>query len=99
MHIINAGVVNEIYNISGNVELPNQVVIKKILRMYFNKDMDHRWEDFIMPSQRVGQDVRYSINDDKLKSLGWQPQARRTMTTTKAKNIIKRPTRATMPNS
>ena len=75
MHIINADVVNEIYNISGNTELPNREVIKKILRMYFDEDLDHRWEDFIMPSQRVGQDVRYSINDDKLKSLGWKPQA------------------------
>ena len=75
MHIINAGVVNEIYNISGNIELPNQEVIKKILRMYFNQAMDHCWEDFIMPSQRVGQDVRYSINDNKLKLLGWKPQA------------------------
>jgi dTDP-D-glucose 4,6-dehydratase len=25
--------------------------------------------------QRPGQDVRYSIDDSKLKSLGWQPTA------------------------
>lgn len=73
--IIDSGVVNEIYNISGNIELPNREVIKKILRMYFNKDMDEQWEDFIMPSQRQGQDVRYSIDDSKLKALGWTPQA------------------------
>jgi dTDP-glucose 4,6-dehydratase len=75
MHIVNTGVVNEIYNISGNIELPNQEVIKKILRMYFDKEMDHCWEDFTMPSQRIGQDLRYSINDSKLKLLGWKPQA------------------------
>lgn len=73
--IIDTGVVNEIYNISGNTELPNREVIKKILRMYFDQDMDDQWEEFILPSQRQGQDVRYSINDDKLKSLGWTPQA------------------------
>lgn len=73
--IINTGVVNEIYNISGNIELPNREVIKKILRLYFNKNMDERWEKFIMPSQRQGQDVRYSIDDSKLKTLGWAPQA------------------------
>lgn len=73
--IIDTGVVNEIYNISGNIELPNREVIKKILRMYFDQDMDDQWEEFILPSQRQGQDVRYSINDDKLKSLGWTPQA------------------------
>jgi dTDP-D-glucose 4,6-dehydratase len=28
-----------------------------------------------MDSQREGQDVRYSIDDSKLKALGWQPQA------------------------
>ena len=70
-----AGVINEIYNISGNIELPNREVIKKILRIYFNKDMDDQWAQFISPSQRAGQDVRYSINDSKLKTLGWTPQA------------------------
>jgi dTDP-D-glucose 4,6-dehydratase len=27
-----------------------------------------------MDSQREGQDIRYSIDDSKLKSLGWTPQ-------------------------
>jgi dTDP-glucose 4,6-dehydratase len=73
--IIDAGVVNEIYNISGNVEMPNREVIKKILRQYPGKGADQNWEDYIMDSQRVGQDVRYAIDDSKLKSLGWLPQA------------------------
>lgn len=74
-HIIDCGCVNEIFNISGNAELPNFVVIQKILQLYFGKNMDAQWTDFIMPSQRQGQDVRYSIDDSKLKSLGWCPQA------------------------
>ena len=74
-HIIDHRCVNEIYNISGNIELPNYTVIQKILNLYFGHDMTDRWEEFIMPSHRVGQDVRYSIDDNKLKSLGWQPQA------------------------
>ena len=73
--IIDAGVVNEIYNISGNVEMPNREVIKKILRQYPGKGADQNWEDYIMDSQRVGQDVRYAIDDSKLKRLGWLPQA------------------------
>ena len=28
-----------------------------------------------MPSARQGQDVRYAIDDSKLKQLGWQAQA------------------------
>ena len=75
MHIVNAGVVNEIYNIAGNAELPNYQVIQKILGLYFGSNMDDCWEDYVMETQRQGQDVRYSINDNKLKALGWSPQA------------------------
>ena len=73
--IIKSGVVNEIYNISGNVEMPNREVIKKILTIYKSADAAAHWEDYIFDSQRAGQDVRYAIDDLKLKALGWQPQA------------------------
>ena len=72
--IIEHGGANEIYNISGNAELPNREVIKKILNLYHGENKDHCWEDYIMDSQREGQDIRYSIDDSKLKSLGWTPQ-------------------------
>lgn len=72
--IIEHGAVNEIYNISGNTELPNREVIKKILHLYHGDSKDHCWQDYIMDSQREGQDIRYSIDDSKLKSLGWNPQ-------------------------
>lgn len=67
--------INEIYNISGNTELPNREVIKKILNLYHGENKDHCWKDFVIDSQREGQDVRYSIDDSKLKILGWSPQA------------------------
>lgn len=73
--IVNAGVTNEIYNISGNAEMPNREVIKKILRLYVNEHASDNWEDYVFESQRQGQDIRYAINDSKLKALGWQPQA------------------------
>ena len=73
--IIDHGGANEIYNISGNRELPNKEVIKKILHLYYGENKDHCWEDFVMDSHRDGQDVRYSIDDSKLKSLGWKPLA------------------------
>jgi dTDP-glucose 4,6-dehydratase len=75
LSIIDSGLTNEIFNISGNIELPNREVIKKILRLYHNADHDTDWETFIMPSARQGQDVRYAINDSKLKKLGWQATA------------------------
>jgi len=65
--IIDAGVRNEIYNISGNYETDNLTVVKKIFKHF--KIKNH--EDYITPLERAGQDVRYAINDDKLKMLGW----------------------------
>ena len=73
--IIDSAHTNEIFNISGNIELPNCEVIKKILLYYFNANHDHDWQDFIEDSQRQGQDIRYSIDDNKLKTLGWHAQA------------------------
>ena len=75
--IIDAGVINETYNISGNTELSNRVVVQKILAKYFNngEDFETTWSDYVIDSQRVGQDVRYSIDDTKLKSLGWSATA------------------------
>lgn len=75
MTIIDHGGTNEIYNISGNTELPNSDVIKKILNIYFGENKNDSWQTYTMDSQREGQDVRYSIDDSKLKSLGWSPRA------------------------
>jgi len=70
--IIEAGVVNEIYNISGNYETENINVVNKILKLV--KDTDST-KDYVEDMARQGQDVRYSIDDSKLKALGWKPTA------------------------
>jgi dTDP-glucose 4,6-dehydratase len=70
--IIEAGVVNEIYNISGNYQTENINVVHKIFDLFGIKD---DYKNHICHMDRQGQDVRYSINDDKLKNLGWQPKA------------------------
>jgi dTDP-D-glucose 4,6-dehydratase len=70
--IINKGVQNEIYNISGNLELQNIRVVEKIIEE-FNGDKDYA--KYLKDMVRIGQDKRYSINDSKLKALGWQPKA------------------------
>lgn len=75
MKIIDAGVTNEIYNISGNAELPNKTVVQKIINAYYGEDLTAQWQDYIENVQRAGQDVRYSIDDSKLKALGWQCEA------------------------
>lgn len=71
--IIDAGVKNEIYNISGNLEITNLTVVQKIIRE-FNGDKDH--SKYLKDMVRQGQDQRYSIDDSKLKSLGWSPTAK-----------------------
>lgn len=70
--IINSGVVNEIFNISGNFEDSNLAVVTKIYQEFGTEfDYNKHIADLVRP----GQDVRYSIDDTKLKTLGWQPQA------------------------
>jgi len=70
--IIEAGVTNEIFNISGNYEEQNIVVVRKILElMYGATDI----EQYLAHMTRPGQDLRYAIDDSKLKALGWAPKA------------------------
>lgn len=69
--IINSEVTNEIYNISGNFEQSNLNTCKKIIEKYlgvvdFNSYIDTSYN-------RSGQDIRYSLDDSKLRSLGWLP--------------------------
>ncbi len=72
--IIEAGVVNEIYNISGNYETQNIVVVDKIMNLMF-PDQTVAPKDYIEHMVRIGQDVRYSIDDSKLRALGWSANA------------------------
>ena len=75
--IIESGNINEIYNVAGGFEQINYDTVSKIIKSYFNKplgkDMDIS-EYIDLSHVRQGQDVRYALNDDKLRSLGWAPQ-------------------------
>lgn len=72
INIIEAGVINEIYNISGNYEDTNINVVKKIIKLVKNDTDINKYIDFSY--QRYGQDLRYSIDDNKLRLLGWSNQ-------------------------
>ena len=69
--IIESNVQNEIYNIAGGFEQSNSDTVKKVITDYMgNKPIDlSNYVD--LSYSRAGQDVRYALNDDKLRNLGW----------------------------
>lgn len=70
--IIESGVKDEIYNICGGFEQSNLETVKKILIEYeIDTKIAENYIDF--SCNRPGQDVRYALDDSKLKNLGWRP--------------------------
>ena len=74
IRIIEAGVQNEIYNISGNYEEQNIIIAMQIIDAFFPTVVDPD-DHMDLSITRPGQDVRYSIDDSKLRALGWEPSA------------------------
>jgi len=73
--IIESGSKNEIFNIAGNFEQSNIVTVEKIIKEYFGYlPADYKEKHLDLSINRPGQDIRYALNDDKLKKLGWYPQ-------------------------
>lgn len=72
--IINSNVKNEIFNIAGGFEQSNIDTVKAIIDEYFGCKCENYNDYLDLSFQRVGQDVRYALNDNKLRKLGWQPQ-------------------------
>lgn len=74
--IIESEVKNEIYNIAGGFEQSNYETVKKIISVYINKEPDKfdMLNYLDLSYSRIGQDVRYALDDSKLRSLGWKPQ-------------------------
>ena len=79
--IIDSGKTNEIFNISGDFEQSNFDTVKKIIEIYSGdyhidvgeSELDmNKYCDFTY--DRDGQDVRYSVDDSKLRELGWIPK-------------------------
>tara|TARA_B100001971_G_C18219206_1_gene555964 strand:+ start:518 stop:1576 length:1059 start_codon:yes stop_codon:yes gene_type:complete len=67
--IIEKGTENSIYNMSGDLDLQNIEVIMKIATILGVKKEDA----YTAVENRAGQDVRYSLDDSKLRNLGWKP--------------------------
>lgn len=68
--VINKGVLNEVYHIASNEEYNVNQIVEKVcdsLRLDFNDNTD-------FSSDRAGADLRYALNCDKIKQLGWSQQ-------------------------
>jgi dTDP-glucose 4,6-dehydratase len=68
--VIEQNVKNEIYNVCGGFEQSNLDTVTKILTL-LEKDIKTSLD---FSYNREGQDVRYALDDSKLKSLGWTPK-------------------------
>ncbi len=67
-HLIMNGYKNDIYNISANNHMTNMEVVKDICNWYNIEDHEQHVE---YVRNRLGQDIRYSINSEKLKKTGF----------------------------
>ncbi len=67
--VIHKGEPGEIYNVGGGNEIPNRELTKKILKEV------GKGESFIeLVEDRLGHDLRYSLDSSKINSLGWRPR-------------------------
>ncbi len=84
--IIESKVKNEIYNICGGFEQSNWDTVSKLIRT-MGKDVNiylspeereiigEDFSDYLdLNYSRQGQDIRYALNDNKLRLLGWKPK-------------------------
>ncbi len=72
--IIESGVQNEIFNIAGGYEQSNLDTVKKVIYNYTGLSTFDVNEYIDTEYSRPGQDVRYALDDNKLRNLGWEPK-------------------------
>jgi dTDP-glucose 4,6-dehydratase len=74
--LIEKGQVGEIYNIAGGFEQQNIDTVSTVIKAYYevalNPESIAAHIDF--SCNRLGQDVRYALDDSKIKALGWTPK-------------------------
>jgi len=74
--LIHKGEIGQIYNIAGGFEQKNIDTVNKILSYFYQKSHSsldlEKYIDFSF--SRPGEDVRYALDDSKLRNLGWEPK-------------------------
>ena len=67
--ILQAGVIGEVYNIGGGKEIANIDLVKQILGI-----LDKPYELITYVNDRLGHDLRYAVDSNKVQRLGWRPE-------------------------
>jgi len=75
--LIEKGQVGEVYNVAGGFEQQNIDTVSTIVEAYYKASLPYeaieKHIDF--SCSRPGMDVRYALDDSKIKALGWEPKA------------------------
>ncbi len=66
--VLRRGEPGQIYNLAGGNEVPNRVLVDKLLTLLGADESMVRYV-----TDRLGHDRRYSVDDAKVRSLGWAP--------------------------
>jgi len=69
LFILKNGTIGESYNITGEKEVSNLEIAETISKI-MNKELKYEMVDF--HSSRPGHDLRYGLDGNKLKNLGWE---------------------------
>lgn len=69
--LLQSDIKNEIYNIKGTIEL-NNLEIAKAIAQIMRKKLRFKMVD--ITKFRPGYDRRYTVNDNKIRKLGWKPK-------------------------
>ena len=67
--ILKTGTVGEVYNVGAGEEIPNIKLVKQILDV-----LGKPYELITYVSDRLGHDLRYASDSNKVKKLGWLPE-------------------------
>lgn len=70
MTIIEKSEPSTIYNASGDLEVANREILLRLARLLGIEEE----EAIVSVKNRVGQDLRYSLDDSRLRALGWKPR-------------------------
>ncbi len=67
--VLRAGEPGEVYNVGGGTELTNRALVERLLQA-----CGAGWDRVRMVPDRPGHDRRYSVDDTKLRALGYRPR-------------------------